>query len=342
MTNWTNKTLFSFGVLLFLAFIVFAMSIFVGSVSIPVNEVWNIITCAKTPQNETYQFIVIESRLPQSITAVLCGTALSVSGYLLQRVFRNALAGPSLLGVDAGAMLGVAIVMLSTNDSIGFMAFNNTVFPFYLLMALAGAFMVLMLVLLASKILTNNVLVLIVGLLVSYLVNSFISLLNFFAGAERLQAFYIWGLGSFGYVSWNEMPLFLSLVCAGILGAVLLIKPINLWNLGDNYATAMGLNVRLTRTLMLLVAGLLTACSVAFCGPIGFIGLAVPHLVMIFLRQENSRIVLPFVVLTGIVVALTCNILSCLPFHGMVLPLNVITPWIGAPVIIWLIVKHRV
>ena len=222
MTNWTNKTLLSFGVLLFLAFIVFAMSIFVGSVSIPVNEVWNIITCAKTPQNETYQFIVIESRLPQSITAVLCGTALSVSGYLLQRVFRNALAGPSLLGVDAGAMLGVAIVMLSTNDSIGFMAFNNTVFPFYLLMALAGAFMVLTLVLLASKILTNNVLVLIVGLLVSYLVNSFISLLNFFAGAERLQAFYIWGLGSFGYVSWNEMPLFLSLVCAGILGAVLL------------------------------------------------------------------------------------------------------------------------
>lgn len=342
MTNWTNKTLLSFGVLLFLAFIVFAMSIFVGSVSIPVNEVWNIITCAKTPQNETYQFIVIESRLPQSITAVLCGTALSVSGYLLQRVFRNALAGPSLLGVDAGAMLGVAIVMLSTNDSIGFMAFNNTVFSFYLLMALAGAFMVLTLVLLASKILTNNVLVLIVGLLVSYLVNSFISLLNFFAGAERLQAFYIWGLGSFGYVSWNEMPLFLSLVCAGVLGAVLLIKPINLWNLGDNYATAMGLNVRLTRTLMLLVAGLLTACSVAFCGPIGFIGLAVPHLVMIFLRQENSRIVLPFVVLTGIVVALTCNILSCLSFHGMVLPLNVITPWIGAPVIIWLIVKHRV
>ena len=342
MTNWTNKTLLSFGVLLFLAFIVFAMSIFVGSVSIPVNEVWNIITCAKTPQNETYQFIVIESRLPQSITAVLCGTALSVSGYLLQRVFRNALAGPSLLGVDAGAMLGVAIVMLSTNDSIGFMAFNNTVFSFYLLMALAGAFMVLTLVLLASKILTNNVLVLIVGLLVSYLVNSFISLLNFFAGAERLQAFYIWGLGSFGYVSWNEMPLFLSLVCAGVLGAVLLIKPINLWNLGDNYATAMGLNVRLTRTLMLLVAGLLTACSVAFCGPIGFIGLAVPHLVMIFLRQENSRIVLPFVVLTGIVVALTCNILSCLSFHGMVLPLNVITPWIGAPVIIWVIVKHRV
>lgn len=342
MTNWTNKTLFSFGVLLFLAFIVFAMSIFVGSVSIPVNEVWNIITCAKTPQNETYQFIVIESRLPQSITAVLCGTALSVSGYLLQRVFRNALAGPSLLGVDAGAMLGVAIVMLSTNDSIGFMAFNNSAFPFYLLMALAGAFMVLTLVLLASKILTNNVLVLIVGLLVSYLVNSFISLLNFFAGAERLQAFYIWGLGSFGYVSWNEMPLFLSLVCAGILGAVLLIKPINLWNLGDHYATAMGLNVRLTRTLMLLVAGLLTACSVAFCGPIGFIGLAVPHLVMIFLRQENSRIVLPFVVLTGIVVALTCNTLSCLPFHGMVLPLNVITPWIGAPVIIWVIVKHRV
>ena len=342
MTNWTNKTLLSFGVLLFLAFIVFAMSIFVGSVSIPVNEVWNIITFAKMPQNETYQFIVIESRLPQSITAVLCGTALSVSGYLLQRVFRNALAGPSLLGVDAGAMLGVAIVMLSTNDSIGFMAFNNSVFPFYLLMALAGAFIVLTLVLLASKILTNNVLVLIVGLLVSYLVNSFISLLNFFAGAERLQAFYIWGLGSFGYVSWNEMPLFLSLVCAGILGAVLLIKPINLWNLGDHYATAMGLNVRLTRTLMLLVAGLLTACSVAFCGPIGFIGLAVPHLVMIFLRQENSRIVLPFVVLTGIVVALTCNILSCLPFHGMVLPLNVITPWIGAPVIIWVIVKHRV
>lgn len=342
MTNWTNKTLLSFGVLLFLAFIVFAMSIFVGSVSIPVNTVWNIITCAKMPQNETYQFIVIESRLPQSITAVLCGTALSVSGYLLQRVFRNALAGPSLLGVDAGAMLGVAIVMLSTNDSIGFMAFNNTVFPFYLLMALAGAFMVLTLVLLVSKILANNVLVLIVGLLVSYLVNSFISLLNFFAGAERLQAFYIWGLGSFGYVSWNEMPLFLSLVCAGILGAVLLIKPINLWNLGDHYATAMGLNVRLTRTLMLLVAGLLTACSVAFCGPIGFIGLAVPHLVMIFLRQENSRIVLPFVVLTGIVVALTCNILSCLSFHGMVLPLNVITPWIGAPVIIWVIVKHRV
>lgn len=342
MTNWTNKTLLSFGVLLFLAFIVFAMSIFVGSVSIPVNEVWNIITCAKTPQNETYQFIVIESRLPQSITAMLCGTALSVSGYLLQRVFRNALAGPSLLGVDAGAMLGVAIVMLSTNDSIGFMAFNNTVFPFYLLMALAGAFMVLMLVLLASKILTNNILVLIVGLLVSYLVNSFISLLNFFAGAERLQAFYIWGLGSFGYVSWNEMPLFLSLVCMGILGAILLIKPINLWNLGDHYAMAMGLNVKRTRTLMLLVAGLLTACSVAFCGPIGFIGLAVPHLVMIFLRKENSRIVLPFVVLTGIVVALTCNILSCLPFHGMVLPLNVITPWIGAPVIIWVIVKHRV
>ncbi|MCR5065816.1 MAG: iron ABC transporter permease [Bacteroidales bacterium] len=320
--------------------LLFALNILVGSVSIPAGDVLHILLGA-TDVKSSWQYIILQSRLPQALTATLAGGALAVSGLLLQTAFRNPLAGPSVFGINSGAGLGVALVMLLLGGSISAGAVSITGFMAVLVAAFVGAMSVMMLIFFFSTIVRNNVMLLIIGIMIGYISNSAISLLNFFATDEGVKSYMVWGMGSFGGVSMRMMPLFAIVTLTGIAGAVLLIKPLNALMLGDRYAENLGINIIRVRNWLLVVTGLLTAIVTAFCGPVAFIGLAVPHIARLLLRTDNHRLLLPATILSGAVVALACSLCCVLPGESGVIPLNAVTPLVGAPVIIYIIVKGR-
>ncbi|MBP5171212.1 MAG: iron ABC transporter permease [Bacteroidales bacterium] len=322
-----------------LTLLFFAVSLYSGSVSIPVSAITNILLGKGSPDHPSWQFIIIENRIPQSVTALLCGAALSVSGLLLQTAFRNPLAGPSVLGIDSGAHLGVAVVVLVAGGVVSTSSLTIGGFALVILSALSGAMVVMALLLFLSRLLQNNVMLLIAGMMVGYIASSLISLLNFRATAEGVHAMALWGMGSFSSVSLDRLPYAVVIICLGLLLAFLLMKPLNALLLGDNYARNLGISLRRTRTLLLLTTGLLTAASTAFCGPIGFIGLAVPHIARLLLGSANHRTLLPATLLTGASLALLCNIISTLPGESGIIPINVITPVIGAPIVLWVILR---
>jgi iron complex transport system permease protein len=275
------------------------------------------------------------------MTAVLCGGALAVSGLLLQTAFRNPLAGPGIFGVNSGAGLGVALVMLLFGGSLSVGSLQLSGFVAVLTAAFIGAMAVIALIFFFSTLVRSNVMLLIVGIMIGYIANSAISLLNFFATDEGVKSYMVWGMGSFGGVSMANMPVFAAVTVLGLAGAVLLIKPLNALMLGDSYAVNLGINVLRVRNWLLIVTGLLSAVTTAFCGPVAFIGLAVPHIVRLLIVTDNHRILMPATILMGAVVGLTCNIVCFLPGESGVIPLNAVTPLIGAPVIIYVIVKGR-
>ncbi|MBQ9200794.1 MAG: iron ABC transporter permease [Bacteroidales bacterium] len=322
-----------------LTLLLFAVSLYSGSVSIPMSAITDILLGKGSPAHPSWQFIIIENRIPQSVTALLCGAALSVSGLLLQTAFRNPLAGPSVLGIDSGAHLGVALVVLVAGGVVSTSSLTIGGFALVILSALSGAMVVMALLLFLSRLLQNNVMLLIAGMMVGYIASSLISLLNFRATAEGVHAMALWGMGSFSSVSLDRMPYAVVIICLGLLLAFLLMKPLNALLLGDNYARNLGISLRRTRTLLLLTTGLLTAASTAFCGPIGFIGLAVPHIARLLLGSANHRTLLPATLLTGASLALLCNIISTLPGESGIIPINVITPVIGAPIVLWVILR---
>ena len=322
-----------------LTLLLFAVSLYSGSVSIPMSAITDILLGKGSPAHPSWQFIIIENRIPQSVTALLCGAALSVSGLLLQTAFRNPLAGPSVLGIDSGAHLGVALVVLVAGGVVSTSSLTIGGFALVILSALSGAMLVMALLLFLSRLLQNNVMLLIAGMMVGYIASSLISLLNFRATAEGVHAMALWGMGSFSSVSLDRMPYAVVIICLGLLLAFLLMKPLNALLLGDNYARNLGISLRRTRTLLLLTTGLLTAASTAFCGPIGFIGLAVPHIARLLLGSANHRTLLPATLLTGASLALLCNIISTLPGESGIIPINVITPVIGAPIVLWVILR---
>lgn len=311
-----------------------------GSVRIPADVVWDVL-CGRTVERESWRFIILESRIPQGITALLCGAALAVSGLMLQTVFGNPLAGPSILGIDAGASLGVAIIMLLGGGSITAGAFGFSGFLAVIAGALTGAFLVMMALLFFSAFTRSNLMLLIIGIMLGYMTSSVISLLNFFSTAEGVHSYVIWGLGNFSGVSSEQLPFFVSAIGVGLFLAVMLIKPLNALLLGNRYAENLGINVRLTRNLLLIATGLLTAVTTAFCGPIAFIGLAVPHIARLMLGTSNHNALVPVTLLLGGAIALLCNLISILPGESGILPLNAITPVLGAPVIIYIIVNQR-
>lgn len=310
----------------------------VGSIRIPVKDIFNILF-SDYHGKESWRFIILESRLPQSITAILCGGALSASGLMLQTAFKNPLAGPSIFGISGGAGLGVALVMLFLGGSVSALSFTFTGFLAIFLAAFIGAMIVTAIIFLFSSIVRSNVMLLIIGIMIGYLSSSAISLLNFFATEEGVRSYMVWGMGSFGGVSLSQLPLFSIIVVLGIIGACLLIKPLNALLLGERYAENLGINTIRVRNQLLLVTGLLTAITTAFCGPIAFIGLAVPHIARLFLQTDNHRHLLPVTILTGSIIALLCNIICYLPGSNGIIPLNAVTPLIGAPVIIYVIAK---
>ena len=325
------------GVLIVLLFIV---NLLVGSVSIPAGEVFRILSGGEAGK-ASWSFILWESRLPQALTALLCGGALAVCGLMLQTAFKNPLAGPSILGINTGASLGVACVMLLFGGSISAGTFSLSGFFSVLAGAFVGAMTIMALILFLSTLIRSNVMLLIAGIMIGYIASSVISLLNFFATAEGVQSYMIWGMGNFGGVSLQQMPAFASVTVLGLIGSLLLIKPLNALLLGDRYAENLGINIRSVRNWLLIVTGVLTAITTAFCGPVSFIGLAVPHVARLILGTSNHNSLLPVTILCGSAVALICNLLCVLPGEAGVIPLNAVTPVIGAPVVIYGIVSQR-
>ena len=320
--------------------VLFAMSLIVGSVRIPLADVCDILF-DKFDGKESWKYIVMENRLPQALTAMLCGASLAVCGLMLQTAFRNPLAGPDVFGISSGAGLGVAIVMLFLGGSVSTTLFTVSGFLAILTSAFIGAIVVTMIILFLSTMVRNSVLLLIVGLMVGYVSSSAVALLNFFASEEGVKSYMVWGMGNFGGVSMDHMLLFALLCLVGIIASIFLIKPLNIMLLGTQYAESLGINIRQIRNLLLVTVGLLTAVTTAFCGPISFIGLAIPHISRLLFRTDNHQILLPGTVLTGAVIALFCNLVCYLPGELGIIPLNAVTPLIGAPVIIYVIIKRR-
>jgi iron complex transport system permease protein len=334
------RTRYFFGFSLLIV-LLFAVNLVVGAVDIPTTDVFGILFGTKTDAPPSWQYIVMQNRLPQAITAMLCGASLAVSGLMLQTAFRNPLAGPSIFGINSGASLGVALVMLLMGGSISAAGFSLSGFMAVLFAAFVGAMLVMALILAFSTLVKNNIMLLIIGIMIGYISSSAISLLNFFATEEGVQSYMVWGLGNFGGVTMEQMPAFAIISLLGLIGSLLLIKPLNALLLGEQYAENLGINTRRTRNWLLFVTGVLTAITTAFCGPVAFIGLAVPHIARMFLGTENHQLLMPATILTGAAIALVCNIICVLPGDKGIIPLNAVTPIMGAPVIIYVILKQR-
>ena len=335
------KKAFRYGVLLTLAlFLLFAANLLIGSVAIPARDVVRVLL-GDEGVKESWRYIVWEARLPQALTAILSGSSLAVCGLMLQTVFRNPLAGTSILGVNSGAGLGVALVTLLLGGSVTTGAFSLSGFFSVLAAAFLGAMAVMALILFFSLLIRNNVMLLITGIMIGYLASSAVSLLNYVSTAEGVQSYMLWGMGNFGGVSLSQMPWFALVALLGIVGALSLVKPLNAMLLGERYAENLGVHVHRVRNILLVVTGLLTAVTTAFCGPILFIDLAVPHIARLLLGTSNHRILLPITLLTGAVVALLCNLVCVLPGEAGFIPLNSVTPIIGAPVVIYVILSGR-
>ena len=340
MKKYIDKKIFVFfAALIFLA-VLFAVNVFYGSVDIPGADVLSIL-CGGEPEREVWRLIVVETRLPQAITALLAGAAISVAGLMLQTLFGNALAGPEVLGINSGAGLGVAVVMLLSQSLFVAGDMGAGGYATILLGAFAGAAVVITVVLLLSSILKSKLFLLVAGVAVSYLASSAISILNYFSTSEGVHSYMIWGMGSFSAVSMEQLPVFASIVMGLLLFSLAMIKPLNALLLGDVYARNLGVNVKNARLLLLVVTGMLTAVVTAFCGPVAFIGLAVPHIARLLLGSNNHRVLLPGTIITGAAIALLCNIVCQIPGESGLLPLGAITPLIGAPVIIYVLLRHK-
>ena len=332
-------------ILLFISLVVsilflFGLNLITGSVQIPFADVLDIL-CGRFTGKESWQYIILENRLPQTLTAILCGASLSVCGLMLQTAFRNPLAGPDVFGISSGAGLGVALVMLLLGGTVSTSMFTVSGFLAILTAAFVGAIAVTALILFLSTMVRNSILLLIVGIMVGYVSSSAVSLLNFFASEEGVKSYMVWGMGNFGGVSMSHIPLFSILCLMGIGVSFLLIKPLNILLLGPQYAESLGVSTRQLRNILLVVVGLLTAITTAFCGPISFIGLAIPHIARLLFRTENHQVLRPGTVLSGAAIALLCNFICYLPGEAGIIPLNAVTPLIGAPVIIYVIVQRR-
>lgn len=325
-----------------LLLVCFVLNLLLGSVQIPFRSMLGILT-GDADENIIWHNIIWKSRMPQALTAVVAGAALSVSGLQMQTVFRNPLADPSVLGVSAGASLGVAFVVL-LSGTLGHIALSRLGYLGELTMSVAaiiGAMGVLMLIVFLSAKVRGNVTLLIIGVMIGYVANAIIGVLKFFSVEEDIRAYVIWGLGSFARVSGDQVMLFVCIMAILLPLSFLLVKPMNLLLLGNAYARNLGLNIRRTRFLVILCAGVLVAIVTAYCGPIMFLGLAVPHLCRGVFRTSDHRVLLPAAVLVGAVLALACNLIARMPGLEGALPVNSVTALIGAPVVAWVLFRRR-
>ena len=320
----------------------FILNLLLGSVSIPVDNIIDILL-GRDNDNLIWRNIILKSRLPQSLTAMMAGAGLAVSGLLMQTVFRNPLAGPSVLGISSGASLGVACVVL-LSGSIGGVALSKlgvigevTI----TLSAIIGSLLIMALIAFVAQKVRGNVTLLIMGVMIGYIANAIIGVLKFFSAEEDIRAYVIWGLGSFSRVSGGQTSVFILLMLVLLPLSFFLIKSLNLLLLGDSYAQNLGLNIKRARLLVIGCSGVLVAVVTAYCGPIVFLGLAVPHICRGLFHTANHAVILPASLLGGASLALLCNLIARMPGFEGALPVNSVTALVGAPVVMWVLFKRR-
>jgi iron complex transport system permease protein len=322
--------------------VAFLLSLALGSVAIPLDNVVRILL-GGTPDKATWADILWKFRLPKALTALFAGAALAVSGLQMQTLFRNPLADPYILGVSSGASLGVALVLLGAGATatkvVGSMGLYGDLG--LVLAASLGSALVLGLVLLVAQRVQSTLTLLILGLMFGYLTSALVSLLVYFSLPERIQVFSLWSAGSFGSVTWSQQWVFAPVIGGGLLVAHLLPKSLNALLLGDIYAQSLGVNVVQTRRWIILCASLLAGTATAFCGPIGFLGVAVPHLCRTLFNTADHRVLVPTCMLLGGTIALLADVIAQLPGSQTVLPVNVVTSLFGVPVIIWMLLRQQ-
>ncbi len=320
--------------------VLFFVNISLGSVSIPLQDIFKIIT-GNIPAKESWETIILNFRLPKAITAILVGSGLSICGLLMQTLFRNPLAGPFVLGISSGASLGVAILILGSSVFGGFLLKASISIWSLPLAASLGAFLVLSAVIIAANKVRNTMSILIIGLMFGSLTSAVISVLAYFSEADQIQQYLFWSFGSLGNLSWKEITVFSIIYLIGVLVTLSVIKPLNSFLLGENYAKSLGINIKKSRNIILLITSILTGVITAFSGPIAFVGLAVPHIARLFFTTSNHKILLPAVAILGAIILLICDVIAQMPSSEFTLPINAITSLFGAPIVIWLLVRKK-
>lgn len=317
----------------------FLVNISLGSVSIPLKSIFG--SLFGTIDNTTWYVIVTDFRLPKAITAILVGSGLGISGLLMQTLFRNPLAGPFVLGISSGASLGVALVILGSGLFGGLFASALISKWSIVIAASLGSFLVLLAVLAVSSKVRDTMAILIIGLMFGSITAAVVSVLSYFSSAEQLQQYIFWGFGSLSNLSWEELLIFFGIYAFGIILSIASIKGLNSLLLGDNYAKSLGVNLKQSRLIIILATSLIAGTVTAFAGPIAFIGLAIPHLTRQIFKTSNHKVLLPAVFLFGAIVMLICDSIAQVPASDYTLPINAITALVGAPVVIWLLVRQR-
>ncbi|MCG8308462.1 MAG: iron ABC transporter permease [Cytophagales bacterium] len=322
-------------------FALFILDMVLGSVSIPIEDVWAALKGGDT--KKSWQYIVLNFRLPKALTAILCGAGISVAGLQMQTLFKNPLAGPSVLGISHGASLGVAVFVLASALFYQPMTGVHEMLGNWglIIFAILGSMLVLMSVLLASLRLSDSISVLLVGLMFGFITGSIVSILQYFSDPELIQNFLVWTFGSMAGVAWTEMKVMAPVVTAGLILSLMFQKQMNALLLGEHYAAGVGVNVSRIRMALIVTTSILAGTLTAFTGPVAFIGIAVPHLTRLLLKTSDHKILIPGSMLTGAIILLSCDIISQLPGQQATLPINSITALFGAPVIIGIIMKNR-
>lgn len=334
-----NTYKFTFIILAIVLIICFFLNINLGSVSIPTKTIFNSFFGAI--ENENWDTIIKNYRMPKAITAILVGSGLGISGLLMQTLFRNPLAGPFVLGISSGASLGVALVILGSGLFGGFFGTFFASKWSIVVAASLGSFLVLSAVIMVSAKVRDTMAILIIGLMFGSITAAIVSVLSYFSSAEQLQQYIFWGFGSLGNLSWDELLVFFIIFSVGIILSIMSLKALNTLLLGENYAKSLGLNIKQSRLIIIIATSLLAGTITAFAGPIAFIGLAIPHITRQFFNTTNHNILLPAVFVVGAIVMLICDSVAQLPTSHFILPINAITSLIGAPIVIWLLIRKR-
>lgn len=318
----------------------FLMNISLGSVAIPLDGIFAAFTGGEI-EKETWRITILDIRLPKAIAAILVGFGLSLSGLLMQTLFRNPLSGPFVLGLSSGASLGVALLIMGASAFGGFLG-TLLISSYSLVIAASlGSFLVLLTVMVVSSRVKDTMSILIIGLMFGSITSAIVSVLTYFSDAEELKQFMMWTLGSLGNLNGQELAILSGLIIAGILLSILSIKSLNAFLLGENYARSLGIDIKKARYTIIIATSLMAGSCTAFVGPIAFIGLAIPHITRLFFNTTNHKILVPSVCLIGGILLLICDSIAQVPFYEITLPINAITSMIGAPVVIWLLVRKR-
>jgi iron complex transport system permease protein len=331
---------FSFALFFLLLLVLFILNISLGSVDIPLKSVFESLW-SQNAEKETWNYIILNYRLPKALTAILVGCGLAISGLLMQTLFRNPLAGPYVLGISSGASLGVATLILGSSILGGSLSVLGQSQLLISIAASLGSFLVLSAVMIVSKQVKNTMSILIIGLMFSSITSAIISILAYFSSAENLQQYMFWGFGSLGNLTWKELAIFLTVFILASVMILPVIKPLNSLLLGENYAKSIGINIQRTKNLILIATSLFTGVITAFAGPIAFIGLAAPHMTKLILNTSNHKLLLPASALLGANIMLISDTIAQMPNSQYTLPINAITTIFGAPIVIWLLVRKK-